>query len=98
MGAVVAPRCHPQNSIGWTFCVAGLLLAVVHFAAEFAIYTLLAAHESLPAGKVAAWIYSWLFVPQLDLVGLLVLLFPNGRVTGAVAGSGSCGSVYSPSR
>ena len=56
---------------------------MVHFAAEFAIYTLLAAPESLPAGKVAAWIYSWLFVPQLDLVGLLVLLFPNGRVTGS---------------
>jgi hypothetical protein len=82
VGAVVAPRCHPQNPIGWIFCVAGLLLAVVHFAAECAIYTLLAAPGSLPAGKVAAWIYSWLFVSQLGLVGLLVLLFPNDRVMG----------------
>ena len=55
---------------------------MVHFAAEFAIYTLLAAPGSLPAGKVAAWIYSWLFVSQLGLVGLLVLLFPNDRVMG----------------
>jgi hypothetical protein len=80
VGAVVAPRCHPQNPIGWIFCVAGLLLAPVHFAAEFAIYTLLTAPGSLPAGKVAAWIYSRLFVPQHGLAGLLVLLFPNGRV------------------
>ena len=58
----------------------GLLYAAVHFAAQYAIYTLLAAPGSLPAGKGAAWIYSWLFVPQLGLTGLLVLLFPDGRM------------------
>jgi hypothetical protein len=80
VGAVVAPRCPPQNPIGWLFCVVGLLYAVFHFTAQYAIYTILVAPESLPAGKVAAWIYSWLFVPQLGLTGLLVLLFPDGRM------------------
>jgi hypothetical protein len=80
VGAVVAPRCHPQNPIGWIFCLTGLLYAAVHFLAEYAIYTLLAAPGALPAGEVAAWIGSWLFVPQLGLVGLLILLFPNGRL------------------
>jgi hypothetical protein len=80
VGAVVAPRCHPQNPIGWLFCVVGLLYAAVHFAAQYAIYAILAAPGSLPAGEAAAWIYSWLFVPQLGLTGLLVLLFPDGQM------------------
>jgi hypothetical protein len=80
VGAVVAPRCPPQNPIGWLFCVVGLLYAAVHFAAQYAIYAILAAPGSLPAGEVAAWTYSWLFVPQLGLTGLLVLLFPDGQM------------------
>jgi hypothetical protein len=66
--------------MGWIFCAVGLLYAAVHFVAEYAIYALLAAPESLPAGEAAAWVFSWLFVPQIGLSGLLVLLFPNGRV------------------
>src|SRR3712207_844014 len=83
VGAVVVSRCHPQNPMGWMFCVVGLLFAAVHFVAEYAIYTLLVAPGSLPAGKVTAWIFSWLFAPQLGLLGLLVLLFPNGRLPSA---------------
>jgi hypothetical protein len=81
VGAVVATRS--QNPMGWFFCVVGLLFAAVHFLAEYAIYALLAEPGSLPAGEVAAWICSWLFVPQLGLAGLLVLLFPDGRVPSA---------------
>jgi hypothetical protein len=80
VGAVVTPHLYPQNPIGWIFCVVGLLFAAVHFAAQYAIYTLLAVPGSLPAGEVAAWIISWLFVPQFGLMGLLILLFPNGRL------------------
>jgi hypothetical protein len=83
VGAVVVSRCHPRNPMGWMFCVVGLLFAAVHFVAEYAIYALLAEPGSLPAGEAAAWIYSWLFVPQLGLGALLVLLFPNGRLPSA---------------
>ena len=79
VGALVAPR-YSRNSIGWIFCAVGFLYAAVHFVAEYAIYALLAAPGSLPAGEAAAWVFSWLFVPQLGLSGLLLLLFPEGRV------------------
>ena len=84
VGAIIASRRLPDNPIGWLFCTAGLVFAVVHFAAQYAIYTLLAAPGSLlPAGEAAAWISSWLWVPQLGLVVFVVLLFPTGRLPGS---------------
>jgi hypothetical protein len=83
VGAVVVSRRHPRDPIGWLFCVVGFLFAVVHFVAEYAIYALLTEPGWLPAGEAAAWIYSWLFAPQLGLGGLLLLLYPNGRLPSA---------------
>jgi hypothetical protein len=81
VGAVIAPRTPPHNPIGWLFCVVGLLFAVTHFSAEYAIYALLAAPGSLlPAGEAAAWLSSWLWVPQLGSVVFVVLIFPDGRL------------------
>ena len=81
VGAVIAPRIPPHNPIGWLFCVVALLFAVTHFSAEYAIYTLLAAPGSpLPGGEAAAWLTSWLWIPQLGSVVLVVLLFPDGRL------------------
>src|SRR5215204_652937 len=83
VGAVIASRIPPDNPIGWLFCTVGLLFAVTHFTAEYAIYTLLAAPGShMPAGEAAAWLESWLWVPQLGSVVSVVLLFPNGRLPG----------------
>jgi hypothetical protein len=82
VGAVISSRRLDDNLIGWLFCTAGLVFAVVHFAAEYAIYTLLAAPGSLPAGEAAAWIFSWLQIPQLGLVAFLFLLFPTGGLPG----------------
>src|SRR5215216_5433049 len=83
VGAVIVPRMSPENPIGWLFCAIGLLWAVIHFIGEYAIYTLLAAPGSLPAGELASWIYSWLWVPSLGLLVFLSLLFPNGRLPSA---------------
>jgi hypothetical protein len=81
VGAVIAPRTPSYNPIGWLFCVVGLLFAVTHITAEYAIYTLLASPGSpLPGGEAAAWLTSWLWVPQLGSVALVVLLFPDGRL------------------
>jgi hypothetical protein len=81
VGAVIAPRTPSRNPIGWLFCVVGLLFAVTHFSAEYAIHTLLAVPGSpLPGGEAAAWIASWLWVPQLGSVVLVVLLFPDSRL------------------
>jgi hypothetical protein len=81
VGAVIAPRTLHHNPIGWLFCAVGLLFAVTHFTGEYAIYTLLAAPGSpLPGGEAAAWFTSWLWIPQLGSVVLVVLLFPDGRL------------------
>jgi hypothetical protein len=79
VGAVVASR-RPQNLIGWILCAIGLSWGAIHFNSEYATYALLAAPGSLPAGELAAWIYSWLWVPGLGLIVFLAVLFPNGRL------------------
>ena len=83
VGAVIASRSLPSNLIGWLFCATGLVFAVVHFAAQYAVFTLVAEPGSLPAGEAAAWISSWLWVVQLGLVAFLFLLFPTGGLPGS---------------
>jgi hypothetical protein len=79
VGALVASR-RPGNPIGWVLCAIGLSWGAAHLNSEYATYALLAAPGSLPAGEVAVWIYSWLWVPGLGLIVFLALLFPNGRL------------------
>jgi hypothetical protein len=79
VGAVIVSR-HPENTIGWIFCTVGPLWGLVHFSGEYALYTLLAAPGSLPAGEAAAWIFSWLWVPSIGLLVFLSLMFPNGQL------------------
>ena len=83
VGAVVASRM-PESFVGWLFCTIGLLFGVIHFCGEYAMYTLVAAPGSLPAGEVAAWIDAWIWVPSLGLIVLLLLVFPDGRLPGAL--------------
>ena len=80
VGAVIVPRISPQNPIGWLFCVIGLLWAVTHFSAQYAIYSLLAVPGSLPASQAAAWMMCWVWVPACGLIVFLLLLFPVGRL------------------
>jgi hypothetical protein len=79
VGAVVASR-RPQNPIGWILCAIGLSWGAAHFNSEYATYALLAVPGSLLAGELAAWFYSWLWVPGLGLIVFLALLFPRGRL------------------
>ena len=82
VGGIIVSH-YSDSSIGWLFCVEGLLVGIGHLGAEYATYTLVAAPGSLPAGEAAAWIYSWEWVPQLGLGAFLFLLFPNGRLLGS---------------
>jgi hypothetical protein len=83
VGAVIVPRMSQENPIGWLFCAIGLLWGVLHFFGEYAIYTLLAAPGSLPAGELASWLYTWPWVLGLGLIVFLGLLFPNWRLPSA---------------
>ncbi len=80
VGAIIAPRLPPKNPIGWLFCAIGLLFGLTHFSAEYAIYTLLAAPGSLPAGEAAVLTFPLVGVLALGLMVFLILLFPDGRL------------------
>ena len=82
VGAVVASR-RPENTIGWLFCIVGLLFAVDHFCAQYGIYTLLASPGAAPAGEIVVWVTVWLWVPTLAVSVFLLLLFPDGRLPGS---------------
>jgi hypothetical protein len=79
VGAVAASH-RPSNPVGWVLCYIGLSWGVAHLTSEYATYALLAAPEALPAAEVAAWIYSWAWVPGLGFIVFLPLLFPSGRL------------------
>ena len=79
IGAIIASRL-PTNPLGWLFCAAASIAAVVHLSAEYAIYALLAQPDSLPAGEVLAWLTSWLWILFIGCIALSLLLFPDGRL------------------
>jgi hypothetical protein len=58
VGGVVATR-HPRNPVGWLLGAAGLVLAVVAFAEEYAAVAVVARPGSLPLGTQAAWLVEW---------------------------------------
>jgi hypothetical protein len=57
VGALIASR-RPENPVGWLMCLLGVAFGIGHFSSQYAIYTLLAQPDSLPAGAVLAWISS----------------------------------------
>jgi hypothetical protein len=79
VGVIIASR-RPHHPIGWLFCVVGLLAGVNHLCAEYAIYALLSQPDSLPGGRVAAWVASWCGLPANALLVFVGLLFPDGRL------------------
>jgi hypothetical protein len=80
VGALITVR-RPENTIGWIFCVSGLLWAVGGAAEVYAAYGLRSPQVSLPGEQVMAWLGSWTWAPPLGvLVTFLFLLFPDGRL------------------
>ena len=82
VGAVAATH-RPGNPVGWVLCSIGLAWGMAHLTSEYATFALLAAPGSLPAAEVAAWIYSWVWLPGLGFIVFLPLLFPSGRLPSA---------------
>jgi hypothetical protein len=76
-GALLAARV-PGNPIGWVFCVTGVLLAVGDLAFQYAYYALYVSSPPLRGGATAAWLPA--VPPAFGLLGLSLLLFPDGRL------------------
>jgi hypothetical protein len=78
VGAIIASR-RSHNPIGWLLCAVGLVFGVALFASEYAIYSLLVASGSLPAGEAVA-LGNPLWVLGFNLIVLMLILFPTGQL------------------
>jgi two-component system NarL family sensor kinase len=78
VGAIIASR-RTHNPIGWLLCVSGLVFGAAMFASEYAIYTLLVAPGTLPAGEALASVNP-LWVLGFNLFVLMLILFPTGQL------------------
>ena len=79
VGVVILSR-RPGHPIGWILCTMNLGWAINHFAGSYARYALVANPGSLPAGKLAVWLYFWPGFVSIGLFVFLGLLFPDGTL------------------
>jgi hypothetical protein len=77
VGAVIMTR-HRGHVIGWLFLGLSVLIALGSFCSDYAIRGYLTG--GLPADELMAWLNSWLAGLLLLPFGLLLLLFPTGRL------------------
>jgi hypothetical protein len=78
VGAIIASR-RTHNPIGWLLCLSGLVFGAAMFASEYAIYALLVAPGTLPAGEALASVNP-LWVLGFNLFVLMLILFPTGKL------------------
>jgi hypothetical protein len=69
----------PGNPLGWIMAVAGSSLALTATCADYAVphYRM---HHALPLGAVAVVLHTFSNEASLAVVGLVLLLFPDGRL------------------
>jgi hypothetical protein len=79
VGAMIATRV-PENSIGWIFCATGLGLGMADFGSAYADQMLFISSRPWPGGRTAAWLQNLGLAPSFGLLGLALLLFPDGRL------------------
>ncbi len=78
-GLVVA-RAQPRNPMGWLLLAAALALALSTAGGDYAVLIYREGHRALPFGPVAV-LLNLLWSPGIVALGLIVLLFPDGRLT-----------------
>jgi hypothetical protein len=79
VGWLIASR-RPGNRIGWIFLVVGLSQSLEALSTQYAMYGLVTDPGSLPFADFASWIQVWAWVPGFLMLGILVLLFPDGEL------------------
>ena len=79
VGGMVAARV-PENPIGWIFCLIGLVIVIGDFAYQYADEMLFISSNPLPGGATAAWLQNLGLPPGFGLLGVALLLFPDGRL------------------
>lgn len=79
VGALVAAKL-PENRVGWIFCVTGQTLGIGNLTYQYADQVLYGSAGNLPAGEFAAWLQNLGVPPAFGMLGLALLLFPDGHV------------------
>jgi len=77
VGAIVVAR-HRGHIVGWLFLGLAAVTALGSFSEAYAIRAYLTG--TLPAGEYLIWVTTWLGGPFVLPLGLLLLLFPTGRL------------------
>ena len=79
VGCLILVR-RPGNRIGWLFTAVGLLTMIGGLVEPYAEYAYVTRPGSLPSPLVATWVYSWIWLPTINLALVFpLLLFPTGR-------------------
>jgi signal transduction histidine kinase len=80
-GAIIAVRVS-DNAVGWLFLLIGLLLGVGLLLYQYAAYGL-TRPGGVPGMATAAWLVNPVSEPSAGLIGLSLMLFPDGRLVSA---------------
>jgi hypothetical protein len=78
VGALLALR-QSSNPIGWMLLAGGALMAVTFFSSSYAQFSY-GTGRSLPAAQLMTWLPVVTFPPALVITGLVILIFPSGRL------------------
>jgi hypothetical protein len=79
VGALVVVRV-PGNRIGPVFCLTGAILGAGDFVFQYAVHALYISPGALAGGNAAAWLQNFGLPPAFGLLGVALLLFPDGRL------------------
>jgi hypothetical protein len=78
VGAVAARRL-PRNPVAWLLLATGICLILATDGSDYALLAYRIGHHRLPLGLLALGV-NQLWGPGLELLGLVILLFPDGRL------------------
>jgi len=75
VGLLVTTR-RPGNVVGWLFLLFAVLSGAQAALNSYAQYAIVA---GWPGSAPTSWILEWVWIPELALLALILLLFPDGR-------------------
>ena len=80
VGTVVARR-EPRNPMGWLLLAVSLVAVLSGVASDYAVFVYHYAHRGWPLGPLAVLLDTFNIAHGLLILPLVILLFPDGRVT-----------------
>ncbi|MFN8487237.1 MAG: hypothetical protein U0350_06565 [Caldilineaceae bacterium] len=82
LGVLVVARL-PNHRVGWLFLVIGLSAALALFTDQYTIYKLVTHPAGQPFVWLVVWLHTWVWLVGNWAIGLLLLIFPTGRLLSA---------------